>query len=189
MMANILPLVMVKTQLHYLIPENIADSDSDEFASFSETSSSDSSTSDSEEATASPEPDNAINLPEPISVNNDTLPFDIARSQPCSPIVKNLEPSPRSRTRSGQAYTKPEFASTSAAGSSSSKLSKFLSKAGRVAGELMDSHPLATTKQSTSKRKKNESGACVSKICFLLYWPPLSNSDIGICFSISSWND
>jgi hypothetical protein len=152
---RVIPPVLLN-QLHYLIPENVVTSDSDEFASFepSEHSPTESSSSDSEEVIPSPEPDNATNLTEPIIVNNETLFSEIARSQPCSPVVKNLEPSPRSRTRSGHPYTKPELPSTSDTGSSSSSFSKFLSKAGRVAGELTDSHPLATTKQSISKRKK-----------------------------------
>jgi hypothetical protein len=187
---KVIPPVLLN-QLHYLIPENVVTSDSDEFASFepSKHSSLKNSSSDSEEVIPSPEPDNATNFPEPTLVNNDTLFSDIARSQPCSPVVKNLEMSPRSRTRSGRAYTKPELPSTSASGSGSSSFSKFLLKAGRVAGDLMDSHPFVTIQQSISKRKKKKSGACVSKKCFLLYWPPLSDFDICICLSNSSWND
>ena len=153
---RVLPPVLVN-QLHYLIPENVDTSDSDEFESFepTENSSSESSSSDSEEIISSPEPDNATDFPEPIPVNKNTSLSDTTRSQPCSPVVKNLEEkSPRAYTRSGLPFTRPKTPPASASGSSSSSVSKFLSKAGRVAGKLMDSHPLATPKPSTSKRKK-----------------------------------
>jgi hypothetical protein len=99
---RVIPPVLLN-QLHYLIPENVVTSDSDEFASFepSEHLPTESSSSDSEEAIPSPEPDNATNFPNPSIENNEIFFSDIARSQPCSPVVKNLEPSPRSRTRSG----------------------------------------------------------------------------------------
>ena len=150
---KVIPPVLLN-QLHYLIPENIDVSDSDEFESFEPTehSSSESSSSDSEEIISSPESDHATDFPEPV--NNEKKISDTTRSQPCSPVVKNLEKSPRAYTRSGLPFARPKTPPASASGSSSSSVSKFLSKAGRVAGKLMDSHPLATPKPSTSKRKK-----------------------------------